>query len=292
MVLTIAGSDSGGGAGLQADLRTFAAHGVHGATAVTAVTAQNTVAVTRSLPLAADLVVAQVDAVCADLPPVATKTGMLATPAIVDAVAILAAAGRLPNLVVDPVLVSSTGHPLMDDGGVDAYRRHLVPQAAVLTPNLREAAVLTGRPLHDLAGIDAMVVAARELQAMGAATVVIKGGDLDRALLDAGRASSEDHDPDGPGRGIGSPDVVAGPSDVRVLEGTRVATGNDHGTGCSLSAAIAAGLALGADPLDAVVAAKAFVRRALEGGARWTIGAGHGPIDHLGWSVGRTLGDS
>jgi hydroxymethylpyrimidine/phosphomethylpyrimidine kinase len=259
---------------------------VHGATAITAVTAQNTTAVSASAPLPPDLVVAQVEAVVADLPVAAVKTGMLATSEIVAAVARLAESGRLPRLVVDPVLVSSTGHLLLEEGGVDAYRRLLLPLGLVVTPNLREAAVLTGRSTEQLDTVEAMADAARELQSLGATYVVVKGGHLERAKEERARHSPEHahwNRPDGDNR-AGAPDVVAGPSGTVVLEGVRVATANDHGTGCSLSAAIAANLALGADPMDAVTQAKHFVRRALEGASRWQLGSGHGPIDHLGWS--------
>lgn len=270
VALTIAGSDSGGGAGVQADLKTFAALGVFGTSAVTAVTAQNTVAVVEVAALAPAMVVAQVEAVRTDLAPAAVKTGMLANPAIVAAVARLAAAGELPNLVVDPVLVSTSGHLLMEEGGVDAYRQLLLPHATVATPNLREAAVLTGRPVAELASIDGMRTAAEELRALGTGTVVVKGGHADP----------------GGATGLGSPDVVAGPEGTVVLEGARIPTHNDHGTGCTLSAAVAAHLALGASPVDAIVQAKAFVAQALAGAATWHLGAGHGPIDHFGWSVG------
>jgi hydroxymethylpyrimidine/phosphomethylpyrimidine kinase len=274
VTLTIAGSDSGGGAGLQADLKTFAALGLLGTTAVTAVTAQNTAAVVGVVTLDPEFVVAQVRAVTSDLTVAAAKTGMLARPDTVAAVAELAARGELPPLVVDPVLVSSTGHPLMDEGGVDAYRRLLLPEATVATPNLREAALLTGRSLADLATVAAMVEAAEELRALGPAVVVVKGGHLATAVREG------TPDVGAPG----SPDVVVGPEGPLVLEGDRVVTGNDHGTGCSLSAAIAAGLALGTPPVEAVVLAKAYVRRALTGAVDWRLGAGHGPIDHFGWS--------
>jgi hydroxymethylpyrimidine/phosphomethylpyrimidine kinase len=266
VALTICGSDSGGGAGLQADLRTFAAHRVHGAFALTAVTAQNTTEVRAVATLDPDMVVAQVEAVVQDLEVVAVKTGMLATPEVVAAVGLLASRGLLPNLVVDPVLVSSTGHPLMDEGGVAAYRDLLLPRATVVTPNLRETARLLETDVARLADTEAMGRAATALRALGPRYVVVKGGHLDKL------------------GGRGAPDVVAGPDGITVLEADRVATGNDHGTGCSLSAAVAANLALGAEPLDALEAAKAFVHRALQGGAAWRLGAGHGPIDHLGWS--------
>jgi hydroxymethylpyrimidine kinase/phosphomethylpyrimidine kinase len=274
VALSIAGSDSGGGAGIQADLKTFAAHGVFGTTAITAVTAQNTREVIGVVTMDPAFVVAQIEAVLDDLSPRAVKTGMLATAATVAAVAALARRGALAQLVVDPVLVSSTGQALLEDAGVDAYRTLLLPLATVATPNLREAAVLTGRRLEDLASTDAMVAAAEELRALGAQTVVVKGGHLAQAL-GGGPASSA----------APSPDVVVGPSGPVVLEADRVATGNDHGTGCSLSAAIAANLALGIATGDAVVAAKDYVRRALLGGAAWRLGAGHGPIDHFGWAA-------
>jgi len=269
VALTIAGSDSGGGAGIQADLRTFTAYGLHGTTAVTAVTAQHTAAVLGVVAIDASFVVAQIEAVISDLAPAAVKTGMLASPATVAAVAETASRGELANLVVDPVLVSTSGHALMEEGGVVAYRRLLLPHAAVATPNLREAALLTGRTLADLATVEAMMEAAEELCSLGHGIVVVKGGHLKAA---------------GGTEGEGSPDVVAGPEGTVVLPGLRVATRNDHGTGCSLSAAIAANLALGSTPLKAVTAAKEFVRQALEGAAGWNLGSGHGPIDHLGWS--------
>lgn len=283
VALTVAGSDSGGGAGIQADLKTFAAMGVYGTSAVTAVTAQHTAGVLAVEAVSADLVVAQVHAVDEDLAPAAVKTGMLANPGIVRAVARLAAEGRLPNLVVDPVLVSSTGHSLMDEGGVAAYRRLLLPHAAVATPNLREAAMLTGRSLADLATVEAMAEVAEELRSLGTTTVVVKGGHLPAAA--AGPGAGTDGGCPGGGADGGCPDVVAGPAGTRVLPAPRVATGNDHGTGCTLSAAVAAGLALGEEPAAAVSAAKAYVARALAGAAAWRLGRGHGPIDHFGWSA-------
>jgi len=269
-VLTIAGSDSSGGAGIEADLRTFAALGVHGAAAVTAVTAQNTVGVTAVLAVEPEMVRAQVEAVAQDLSIAAVKTGMLARPATVREVARLAREGSLPNLVVDPVLVSSTGHQLMEDGGVAAYRDDLFAHADVVTPNLRETALLLGADVASLATIEAMVAAAERLRATGAACVVVKGGHLLGGTATESRA----------------PDVVVTDRGATTLDGPRVATRNDHGTGCSLAAAIAVGLAEGLDVLDAVRRAKSFVTKALEGAATWTLGEGHGPIDHLGWGAG------
>jgi hydroxymethylpyrimidine/phosphomethylpyrimidine kinase len=272
VALSVGGSDSGGGAGIQADLKTFAAHGVFGTSALTAVTAQNTHSVLGVVRIDPSFVVAQIEAVLEDLHPSATKTGMLASGPTVVAVATLAQQGAFERLVVDPVLVSSTGHPLVDAEGIDAYLTKLLPLATVATPNLREAAVLTGRTLGELGSLDAMVAAAEELRALGPDVVVVKGGHL---------ATAVGSDPTAPP--TPSPDVVAGPEGVVVLEADRVITGNDHGTGCSLSAAITANLALGKTTATSVREAKAYVRRALIGGASWRLGRGHGPIDHFGW---------
>jgi hydroxymethylpyrimidine kinase/phosphomethylpyrimidine kinase len=261
--LTIAGSDSGGGAGVQADLKAFAAHGVHGTSALTAVTAQNTHEVRGVVALDPSFVRLQVETVLADFSIGAVKTGMLATADIVSEVAALADSGALPQLVVDPVLVSSSGHQLMEPAGVSTYLERLLPRALVATPNLRETAVLTGVAVEDLVSVEARVAAAERIRSGGAGWVVVKGGHL---------AGSAD-------------DVVAGPDGTRILEGERVDTPNDHGTGCSLSAAMAAQLARGATVPDALDAAKAFVTKALAGGASWRLGAGHGPLDPFGWSM-------
>jgi len=261
--LTIAGSDSGGGAGAQADLKTFAALRVHGTSALTAVTAQNTMGVRGSVALDPAFVRLQIEAVLDDFAVRSVKTGMLADGAIVAEVACLAEQGRLPGLVVDPVLVSSTGHSLLASDGVAAYLERLLPQALVATPNLREAAVLGQTTVDALVPLEARVAVAEEIRARGARWVVVKGGHL---------TDSAD-------------DVVVGPEGVTVLPGTRVETGNDHGTGCSLSAAITAHLAQGDEVLDAITAAKDSVRRALAGSAGWRLGAGHGPVDHFGWSA-------
>jgi hydroxymethylpyrimidine/phosphomethylpyrimidine kinase len=261
--LTIAGSDSGGGAGVQADLKTFAAHGVHGTCALTAVTAQNTCEVRGVVALAPEFVRLQVETVLADFAVSGVKTGMLANAAIVTEVAKLAAASALPSLVVDPVLVTSTGHPLLEPDGLAAYAELLLPHALVATPNLREAAVLAGARIEDIGTVEAMAEVAEGLRrTTGARHVVVKGGHLTDT----------------------ADDVVAGPNGVTVLPGVRVVTGNDHGTGCSLSAAVAANLARGLAVDDAIAAAKAFVAAALAGGAAWRLGAGHGPVDHFGWS--------
>ncbi|HUI02341.1 MAG TPA: bifunctional hydroxymethylpyrimidine kinase/phosphomethylpyrimidine kinase [Acidimicrobiales bacterium] len=257
--LTIAGSDSGGGAGIQADLRTFAALGVFGTSVVTAVTAQNTAEVRGVEVVRTDFVDLQLDTVLADMAVASVKTGMLASSATVAAVGRRAAGGELPNLVVDPVLVASTGRPLLDDDGPSTYLHTLFPHALVVTPNTREAALLTGIAVHSTAD---MARAAARLADTGARVVVVKGGHL---------------------AGDDAPDVVLADGELHTLAAGRVPTANDHGTGCTLSAAIAAFVATGEAPLEAVARAKEFVTRALAGSARWRLGAGRGPVDHFGW---------
>jgi hydroxymethylpyrimidine/phosphomethylpyrimidine kinase len=260
VALTIAGSDSGGGAGVQADLRTFAALGVFGTSAITAVTAQNTSEVRRVVPMTADVVAAQVHAVLDDLPVAATKTGMLASAATVACVAAIARAGRLANLVVDPVLVSSSGAALLEADAIATYCRELVPVAAVLTPNRQEAGVLLGQEIRTLADQQA---AARELARLGPARVVVKGG---HPVDDAG------------GEAV---DVVSDGERVWELRAPWVETANTHGSGCTFAAAIVSGLARGCDVDDAIAAAKTFVHRAITGAVSWKLGAGHGPLDHF-----------
>jgi hydroxymethylpyrimidine/phosphomethylpyrimidine kinase len=264
VALTVAGSDSGGGAGIQADLLTFAALGVHGASAITALTAQNTVGVAGVHVPPPEFLRAQLDAVLEDLPVAAVKTGMLATEDVISAVAEYAAAGRLPNLVVDPVLVSSTGARLLDPGAEAAYREALFPHALVVTPNTREAQALLGAPVESL---DDARHAAGKLAEFGPRWVVVKGGHL---AVDGGAC-----------------DVVveSATGDTTELCLARVDTRNDHGTGCSFAAATAAGLAHGLPVLEALRAAKRFVHEGLERSARWALGAGHGPVGKLGgWS--------
>ncbi len=267
-VLTIAGSDSGGGAGIQADLRTFAAFGVHGTTALTALTAQNTVGVTSVLNVDPEFVAAQVLAVTEDFDVKSVKTGMLATPATIERVARLAADGLLPHLVVDPVLVSSTGHVLMQDGGVETYRDALLPLAEIVTPNLREGALLCGLDVRDVRSHDDMSALAHVILGFGPTYVLVKGGHL---TLDSPAMRH-------------APDILVGGGEVVIFDAERVTTSNDHGTGCSLAAAIACGLGLGRPIVDATRDAKSYVLAALIGGASWHLGHGHGPIDHLGWS--------
>jgi hydroxymethylpyrimidine/phosphomethylpyrimidine kinase len=254
IALTIAGSDSGGGAGVQADLRTFAALGVHGTSALTAITAQNSVAVLDWMALEPRLVVAQVEAVASDMPVAATKTGMLATAEIVRAVADAALRLSLAPLVVDPVMVAKSGDRLLDAAAERAYAEALVPRATLLTPNLHEAAALLGRPVADL---PAMRAAARDLAALGARAVLVKGGAL------AGDAV----------------DVLFDGRDLVELRAPRVDTPNVHGTGCTLSAAICARLAAGDALADAVRGAKAYLTEGLR--RSYAVGKGRGIPDHL-----------
>jgi hydroxymethylpyrimidine/phosphomethylpyrimidine kinase len=272
VALTIAGSDSGAGAGLQADLKAMSALGVFATTVVTAVTAQNTAAVTAVHPVPTDIVAAQLDAVLGDFAVVAVKTGMLATTGTVQLVADRAAAGELPSLVVDPVMVASTGRRLLDDDAVAAYRTRLVPHALVVTPNLYEAAILAGVEPVEGADVDTMIELGRRIHDYGPTWVLVKGGHLPGV-----------HDGDGPGPDRVA-DVLVGPTGIDMLDGPRVSTRNNHGTGCSLASATAALLARGMDVPDAVAGAKQFVHGALVGAAGWELGRGHGPLDPFGWS--------
>jgi hydroxymethylpyrimidine/phosphomethylpyrimidine kinase len=258
VVLTIAGSDSGAGAGIQADVKTFAALGCYGTSVITAVTAQNTKGVPGIFPMSGEAVAAQLDALLDDLPPRAVKVGMLATVDAAVAVADRARAGLLPNLVVDPVLVSTSGYDL---GAVEVVEL-LLPHALVLTPNLREASALVGWPVTT---VDDMARAAGELAARGPQYVVVTGGDVTT--------------------GDEAVDVVCAGSRVEHLRLPRVATRNNHGTGCTFSAAIAARLALGDAVPNALAFAKDYVTRALRGSREWALGGGHGPLDHFGWSA-------
>jgi len=268
IALTIAGSDSGGGAGIQADLRTFAAFRVHGTSAITAITAQNTVGVSAVCALEAEMVAAQIEAVTSDMTVSAVKTGMLARPHTILKVAELAERGHLPNLVVDPVLVSSTGHALMEAGGADAYREALLPHAIITTPNLREAAVLANVDVRDIRTTEAMRELGQIILSYGPTYVLIKGGHFAEGAVTERNA----------------PDLLLWRDGEEIFDATRVVTQNDHGTGCSMAAAIAANLGLEASVRDAVATAKEFVLRGLRGGAQWRLGAGHGPIDHMGWN--------
>jgi hydroxymethylpyrimidine/phosphomethylpyrimidine kinase len=254
--LTIAGSDSGGGAGIQADLRTFAFHRVHGTSALTALTAQNTLGVTRVDVVPAEAVTAQIDAVATDIGIDAAKTGMLFNREIISAVASRVRALGLTRLVVDPVMVSRAGSRLIDDEAVAALREQLLPLATLVTPNRHEAQLLAGLELHTLAD---MQEAARRIHRLGPKVVLVKGGAMPGDL-----------------RGT---DVWFDGERLETLHLTSVETPNTHGTGCTLSAAIAANLALGQGLLDATRHAKEYVTQALR--HPLAVGRGNGPIGHF-----------
>lgn len=279
VALTIAGSDSGGGAGIQADLVTFAALGVHGASVITALTAQNTVAVEGVHVPPVEFLRLQLDSVLSDLPVAAVKTGMLATERVVKTVAVDAAMGRLPNLVVDPVLVSSTGARLLDEGAERAYLEDLFPHAVVVTPNRREAAVLLGR---EVVSLDDARRAAVDLGAYGADWVVVKGGHPGSGAGDPDE-TGEGTPHERPGSDADAVDVVleVARGEVTELRASWVNTPNDHGTGCSFAAATAAALARGETVLQALETAKAFVHEGLMASAQWKLGEGHGPVGKL-----------
>ena len=252
--LTIAGSDSGAGAGIQADLKTFAALGVYGTSAITAITAQNTVGVTQILELSPDLVGAQIDAVVQDIGANALKTGMLANSAIIELVAKKILEHNLPNLVVDPVMIAKSGDLLLRRDAIDALRSALIPLATVVTPNLPEAERLTG---VSGSGAKEIKEAAKRIVALGAKTVVIKGGHR---------------------RGPAT-DVFYDGKMFREMRTRRIRTSNTHGTGCTFSAAIAAYLAKGATVERSVVQAKHYITRAIREG--FAVGAGHSPVHHF-----------
>ena len=257
-VLTIAGSDSSGGAGIQADLKTFAAHGVYGMSAITAVTAQNTVGVRSVEALSAALVTAQIEAVVADIGVDAAKTGMLATAAIVEAVA-AAADLEIRWLVVDPVMIAKSGAPLIDGAAVAAMKTALLRRAFVVTPNVPEAEALSGIPIRT--GADCRE-AARRIAALGPSAVIVKGGHLD------------------------SPDIVDLLYDgSRFVEfrAERVAGRSTHGTGCTFASAVAAHLALGRSLEDAIPMAQQYVAGAIRSAPG--LGKGHGPMNHF-WRNG------
>jgi hydroxymethylpyrimidine/phosphomethylpyrimidine kinase len=253
--LTIAGSDSGGGAGIQADLKTFAAHHVYGTSAVTAVTAQNTLGVTAWQALPADLVTAQIEAVIGDIGADAVKIGMLANAAIVEAVAAAIHDIDPPHVVLDPVMVAKGGDRLLEDDAVSTLRAELLPRVHLVTPNIPEAEVLAGVRIQSL---DDMRVAGRRILTLGPRVVLVKGGHLD---------------------GPESIDVVCTADAEFELRGPRIDTKNTHGTGCTLSSAIAANLALGLDDREALTRAREY----LEGALHYApdIGRGHGPLGHF-----------
>lgn len=258
IAVTIAGSDSSGGAGIQADLKTFSALGVYGAAVITALTAQNTRGVTAIHDVPPAFIAAQIDAVFSDLRVGAVKIGMLSVLAAIDAVA--AGFDRYPqaNVVLDPVMVATSGARLLAADAVDALRRELIPRARIFTPNLQEAAALLG---DEVAGDeDGMRRQAERLLACGAQAVLIKGGH---------------------GSGDESVDLLVEPAGMTRFAAARIMTRNTHGTGCTLSSAIAAGLAKGQTLATAVGHAKDYLTRAIAAAGRLEVGSGHGAVHHF-----------
>lgn len=256
-VLSIAGSDSGGGAGIQADLKTFSALGCYGMTAITALTAQNTLGVRAIHGIPPEILRDQIDAVVEDIGVHAVKIGMLHSPEIVNTVAAAIDRHGLQKVVLDPVMVATSGAVLIDNPAIAVLVHELFWRAAVVTPNLDEASLLVGRPLDSE---KAMEAAAQELLAMGARAVLLKGGHL------AGEVVSDL--------------LVTQTGELHWMRAPRIHSVNTHGTGCTLSSAMAAHLALGASLLEAVEAARTYVRAALEAGAKVRTGGGNGPLNH------------
>jgi hydroxymethylpyrimidine/phosphomethylpyrimidine kinase len=258
IALTIAGSDSSGGAGIQADLKTFAALGVYGASVITALTAQNTRGVTGIHQVPAEFVTAQIDAVFSDLAVGAVKIGMVAHPPVIDAIVTGLKRWSPKHVVLDPVMVATSGDRLLAAEAVDALQTKLIPLASVITPNLPEAAVLLDEAVAtDEAAVEKQ---GKRLLALGCRTVLIKGGH---------------------GKGAESIDYLIGANGTIVLAAPRVATKNTHGTGCSLSSAIAAELAKGEGMETAVRNAKAWVSAAIAAADQFSVGHGHGPVHHF-----------
>ena len=252
--MTIAGSDSGGGAGIQADLKTFAALGVYGASIVTAVTAQNTVGVTGVHEIPTEMITAQIEAVLGDIGADAVKTGMLASSAIIECVAGAMERHQVQRLVVDPVMVAKSGDSLLRDDAVDSLKTMLIPLAAVVTPNIPEAETLTGL---EITTPDDVKQAARIIVDMGARGVVVKGGHLE-----------------GP-----ATDLFYDGSRFQEFTSPRINTTNTHGTGCTFASAVAAGLAQDLDVIEAVGQAKEYVTEAIR--HSFPLGQGHGPLNHF-----------
>jgi hydroxymethylpyrimidine/phosphomethylpyrimidine kinase len=258
IAVTIAGSDSGGGAGMQADLKTFSALGVYGASVVTALTAQNTRGVTAIHDVPPQFIAAQIDAVFSDLDVRAVKIGMLSQPAVIEAVAAGLDRWQAKNIVLDPVMVATSGDRLLNPDAIDVLKRVLIPRALVITPNLPEAAALLDEPLAR--NEDEMLAQAGRLRDRGAQAVLIKGGHSE---------------------GADSVDMLVLASSFTRLATPRVDTKNTHGTGCTLSSAIAAGLAKGLDLVPAAREAKVYVSEAIAASGRLAIGSGHGPVHHF-----------
>ncbi|CAM4156047.1 bifunctional hydroxymethylpyrimidine kinase/phosphomethylpyrimidine kinase [Saccharibacillus endophyticus] len=271
--LTIAGSDSGGGAGIQADLKTFQELDVFGMSAITAVTAQNTLGVHGVYPMTPQAVAAQIDAVGQDLGVDALKTGMLFDAAIIEAVAERIQSFGWNRLVVDPVMIAKGGAELLRAEAVEALKKHLLPLALVVTPNIPEAEALTGMKI---ATMNDRREAARRIADFGAAMVVIKGG---HAVVETQKREKQ----------LQVVDLVYDGSEFEELVGERIDTRHTHGTGCTFSAAVAARLAAGSDTREAVRTGRRFIQAAIEGAPALALGSGHGPTDHAAYRRSRKL---
>jgi hydroxymethylpyrimidine/phosphomethylpyrimidine kinase len=258
IAVTIAGSDSGGGAGIQADLKTFSALGVYGASVITALTAQNTLGVQGIHDVPADFIAAQIDSVFSDLAVGAVKIGMLSQASVIETVAAGLDRHKAVNIVLDPVMVATSGDRLLNPDAVSALRNVLIPRAVLVTPNLLEAAALLDQPVA--LGEDDMLAQGQALIARGAKAVLMKGGH---------------------GQGERSTDLLVAPDGVVRLDAPRIDTRNTHGTGCTLSSAVAAGLAKGFPLGQAVSEAKDYVSAAIAASGRLSIGKGHGPTHHF-----------
>ena len=254
-VLSIAGSDSSGGAGIQADIKTISAIGCYAMTAITSLTAQNTTGVTMIEGVSPEMVKAQIEAVWADIPPLAVKTGMLFNKAIVSEVATAFKRHNVSNLVIDPVMVSTSGSLLLERDAIESVKNELFPLATIITPNKSEAEELTGAadPMKQI----------ERFREMGCRNILLKGGDDERTDMKIDILSLE------------------GEEDPITLRADAVNTPNTHGTGCTLSSAIASYLATGFDLEEAVTRAKIYITRAINAGARVKTGHGHGPVNHL-----------
>jgi hydroxymethylpyrimidine/phosphomethylpyrimidine kinase len=258
IALTIAGSDSGGGAGIQADLKTFSALGVYGASVITALTAQNTREVRAIFDVSPEFIAQQIDSVCEDLAVDAVKIGMLSRPAVIETVARGLAHHGIDRIVLDPVMVAKSGDKLLQPEAVVTLREQLLPQALLITPNLPEAAVLLNEP--EPAGEPAMITMVERLLKLGCRAVLLKGGHLDN---------------------IDSADIFFDGNEPLRLSSLRIRTKNTHGTGCTLSSAVTAFIARGYELRDAVAAAKDYVSAASAAADQLTIGHGHGPVHHF-----------
>lgn len=262
-VLTVAGSDSSGGAGIQADLKTFAALGTYGMSCICALTAQNTKGVTMVVNTSVDMVRAQLEAIFDDIPPKAVKTGMLSSSPIVEAVVDFFSSHKVP-LVVDPVMVATSGAVLLEKEAIQSYKEKLIPLSTLITPNIPEAEVLSGLSIKNE---EDMKKAARALMDLGPRAVLVKGGH-----------SVED-----------ARDILYDGKEFHVFSGKRISTENTHGTGCTLSSAIAAGLAKGLSLVGAVGEAKKYMEGAIAKAAVDSVGHGHGPVHHF-WFYGKNWG--